>query len=889
MPSMDDELDDPSRTYGDDLALFVDRHTLVREFLGALHTTPADRQILFFHGVGGAGKSLLLRYLIKRGCKQLPPRVWDEIADQPDEAFRMSFEAADGADVPVAFLDFSSPADKAYGDPRQSFDGILILRRILGGLGFSFPIFDFAVVTYGHRRGYAKDKIVEYLPSRDASLVGDLLKVFVTESRVGSIALTAYDHLVKHVDEDARRWWSKRKVPSEPLEAILRLEADTELVPRLPVLLAEDINNAMQRRLAKNPSAKLCIFFDTHDAFWAEQGFGAPASQFNDRDEWLRRFLRKLELEQIYVVFTGRDRPAWSSAEHAPIPDHFVRTVAVGDLSPEDADVYLQQRGVADPLLRERLVASVEVEGGVHPLSLGLIADVLERSNGKDVQQLFEPGGTDRSFEAVGPKLLSRLFRYLSADEQYAVSALGSCRSFDEELFAILGDTLRFHATHPAFVRLTTLSFMLPLRGHDGPARWKVHTLLRKVLQAQGGAAVTRTHEQLVEHFRGRSVVIGDADHIEQLFHAGRLPDSRSGAVESWLTALEASKGLADVHTVLRLLALEDELVPDQWHERAQVALARSWALHRQGAPVDAARLLTQTAAATPVRVSSSERDTLTHAEVLLQLGWIQRYQTHADGKGAFEQALALVEGGPASYDHMRGRLCFGLSGLSSDEGDHQECASIRLRAVEAYLGALEREESPPMRWVSDSSSGISSLAAALRKLGRLEEALTWARKSVVAAEQALAMQPDDPPGAANLQYAHFVTSQVLMASEGADCLEALHHAEQSLAAARRSDSLLQVARAQIGCAVGDPLALVEEALEQATTAVDLRPKARHGHLSLALAWRVHMELCLDRESWESSRHNSRSSFLAALEIAPGYVPATAMIGELEAAAFTPR
>lgn len=894
MPSMDDELDGVVRTQRQDLELFVDRHSYVREFVSALHQLPRQRQVLFFHGVGGVGKSLLLRYLREHACKLLTDDALRDLDVQPDAQYREQLEEVSGTPVPLVMLDFSAPPDKAYGNPQMRFDGVLMLRRMLGDLGFSFPTFDFAVVTYGHSRGYPKDKIAEYLPSGEAGLVGDLVKVFVTESKLGGVAVTAYEHISARLDADVRRWWKKRRVPEDALAEILLLDAETELVRELPRFLAQDINQELERRHERDETATLCLFFDTHDAFWAEQSFGAPAAQYTERDEWVRRLLRKLDLERVVVVFTGRDRPAWALAEHASIPERFVRTVAVGELSSEDADLYLKQRKIEAAHLRHKVLRALASEVGIHPLSLGLVADVLERSGdaGEQLDNLFEDD--DRRFSSVGPKLLERLLRYLSVDERYAVSALGACRSFDEKLFNELGVALRFHATHPTWMRLTNLSFVLKVRGEAGDERWKIHTLLRTILLRSSTESVQRTHEFLTELHASRSTQNGDLHQIEHLFHAYHIRGREQETVEEWLRALEAARDTAGAHAVLRLLALQDELQPASWEQQARLVLARAGSYSAQGRGRDAANLLRRMAA--EPGVPEGPDGALRRAELLLQLGWVLRYLTDgSDAVSAFEQALDLFSLGPASFDHMRGRLLFGLSGVYSDAGDHERCVEIRVRAVAAYEAGLDRSEAPPMRWVSDTSSGLSSLAAALRKVGQLAQSRDAAQRSVIVAEQALLAAPEDTLGLHNLQYAYFVSSQVLMDLAGQDCAEALAHAERSLQVERkrhllrgadprtiRTQPLLQVARARLGCGHADEaMPLVDEAIEAATYTTEFRPRARSGHLSLALALRLKMEFAPSGQAWTSCRDLAAASFRAALELAPGYVPAKEMLDEL--------
>ncbi|MGB7247552.1 MAG: hypothetical protein WBC73_01335 [Phormidesmis sp.] len=85
MASIDDDLQvQPSVTEGDRaLDLFTDRYSFTR-LLAERINDPPKREILFFHGAGGNGKSLLLKYLRKE-CKGLMAEQWQRTREKPDD------------------------------------------------------------------------------------------------------------------------------------------------------------------------------------------------------------------------------------------------------------------------------------------------------------------------------------------------------------------------------------------------------------------------------------------------------------------------------------------------------------------------------------------------------------------------------------------------------------------------------------------------------------------------------------------------------------------------------------------------------------------------------------------------------------------------------------
>ncbi|RMI04605.1 MAG: hypothetical protein D6681_09345, partial [Calditrichaeota bacterium] len=74
-----------------ELDLFTDRHEAIKQFCRYLHATPTPKKILFFHGAGGNGKTLLLAKLRQRFCWHFPNDVWGSMKDLEGENFLQRF------------------------------------------------------------------------------------------------------------------------------------------------------------------------------------------------------------------------------------------------------------------------------------------------------------------------------------------------------------------------------------------------------------------------------------------------------------------------------------------------------------------------------------------------------------------------------------------------------------------------------------------------------------------------------------------------------------------------------------------------------------------------------------------------------------------------------
>jgi hypothetical protein len=85
------------------LELFCDRHEVIAHFVSLINDDPPRRRLLYLHGLGGNGKSLLLRFLAARCCVRLPPGEWERVRRLPEaELPAVLSGVAKAARVPVA-------------------------------------------------------------------------------------------------------------------------------------------------------------------------------------------------------------------------------------------------------------------------------------------------------------------------------------------------------------------------------------------------------------------------------------------------------------------------------------------------------------------------------------------------------------------------------------------------------------------------------------------------------------------------------------------------------------------------------------------------------------------------------------------------------------------
>lgn len=555
---MEEDFDWESETESRKLQLFTDRHKFTRMFAEYLNNDPPRSTILYLHGDGGNGKSLLLKFLRENCCKSLQPDVWSQLKAKPDAEVAQEIQRASDWDrglkpVPAVLHDFEPlpGGDKRYQHP---FDGLLILRRNLAnaaqelGYGLKFPFYDYACVWYLCKKGKSVQEIRQIFPlSEIAGLIAPLIDVAI-QNPVGTFGKAVLDIFAKNLGEKFTLYLQQLGLDEPAIEKIRKLDPDRELIEFLPHWFARDLNVAMAQ---DNKPPRLVLFFDTHEAFWGHQ-HDLPENTFFYMDEWLRRLLNGLKQELgIVVVVAGREKPQWAQAIKFKILPEDLHIDEVGHLSKADARIYLQKSGISDAALAEALIdyASVAPDDA-HPFYLGLCGDVVLAAAKRGIQLStsdFLNVPTDKSKE-----LRNRLLRYVDEDIRDAVHALSACRAFDRDLYLKLGESLRFSATSASFRILTRFSFVW--RDVQGRENWyRIHDLIRRLDYQEDNEITLKAHQVLEQHYRQRG-------HIAMAIYHAFCQNWKEGSKE-WVEVFNSAKERRDFRLCQILQEIRKELL----------------------------------------------------------------------------------------------------------------------------------------------------------------------------------------------------------------------------------------------------------------------------------------------------------------------------------------
>jgi ADP-ribosylglycohydrolase/tetratricopeptide (TPR) repeat protein len=688
------------------LRLFVDRYEPARDFASRLNDEPPRARIAFYAGVGGTGKSALLRHLQSSCCWRLSPEQWSEIRGYPDELLVPSLAKAPSAvEVPVALLDFGA-RPTGPDRPQEAFGALFMLKRQLAKSGITTPRFDFAAITYMHKLGMDVQQLVgELFPGGELQLAADLADTLLNLPVIRT-GMALYEIVNRRLDDVFTRRKLQRRVPPETAAAVLALSPEPDLVDELPRLFAEDLRES----LASGRHRRLALLFDTYEAF-AGEAVAARRTRVVDLGgpRWFRDLLGHLPLgDGVVVVVAGRTAPRWGEAPVAAIPDAFVDLRALGPIPADFADAYLESTGIADDRMRAALIEYASVEPGqTHPLLLGLVADVAlaaaERGAALDPEEFAhaeELAGKER-------ELTARLLAWVTPELEEAMVAVGAARSFDEATFAHLCDRLGLRASRADFPKVVAFSFIsrhqpaLHAGAPAGPAApageppgqpresYEMHRLLRRALERVEPEATRAAHQVLRDYYAEMAAAGDPTARIDEIYHRGRL-DPADG-VALWRQTMEESLAIGRYDRCRSLIGLLPDLEVPTERDRESTTYLMARAELGLGRLDQVERLLASTPASSPYA-------TLLLADLAFQRGQLELAERRsaealaAAGSGAarlpflFRSAeLRLYLGG---FDEGR-RLC--QEGLAEAErlGDANQVAAWRnlLGEIEFFSG----------------------------------------------------------------------------------------------------------------------------------------------------------------------------------------------------------
>ncbi|WP_327372291.1 ATP/GTP-binding protein [Streptomyces sp. NBC_01217] len=392
--------------------------------------------VLHFHGVGGVGKSTLLRKIeaaltaAEHRPEQWGAPTWTErvLPIRID----LSRAASTGADFERVILTIRLALAGALGRPMPSFD--VALRHYWEHVHPGEPLDEYI------RRSGLAGKFANMLPQQLQAGVGEVAAALALPGLAGSAAGQLTSALVTALRERHER--ALALAGATRTAALLEATPDLEALSFYPHLLAWDLSRLPEKKRIV-PVVLLDTFEDT-----------------SDRHRDFERLLQRLVwlMPGAFFVIGGRSRLPWadpalhgqldwtgpaawpglaasSSAASLTVPQpraagSGARQYLIGDLSPEDCETHLARRLVQDdrPLIDADIRAAITARSHGLPLHLDLaVSRFLEiRRTGRT------PTAAD--FDCTFPALLARTLSDLTPEERHLLRSVALLDAFDVEL-----------------------------------------------------------------------------------------------------------------------------------------------------------------------------------------------------------------------------------------------------------------------------------------------------------------------------------------------------------------------------------------------------------------------------------------------------------------------
>ena len=429
--------------------VFTDREEPRASFWKLYNQTAAELQsgegnihVLGYYGIGGIGKSSLLKKLMTEMTEQIPsPRY--------------------------LYFDFN-----IYQERRAVLDKIK--NKLEDDYKYSFPLFELGSYVYARKIGEKADSPeVQQLTDRSPLLsfmasVAENIPVVGIAAQVLSLADQGIAMLRTHLKQHSRE-----------LARIEYMEAE-ELYNYLPCLFAEDMTHNLEKE-----TVPMVFFLDTYERLVNELAqVGEPLKN----DEWLRGEEGLVQnIPGVLWVIAGREKLKWErfDAEWSDALEQHI----LGNLSVADSDQFLTNAGVGGAELRAALY---EITGGT-PVYLDLCVDQFTRIVTRGEVPTAEMFGTN-TFD-----LIERFARYMGEAQKDLVFMLCCLKHWSDGLIADIGGKILPNFSLSAYEKVKDFSFII--QSDDG--FYNIHQTVGGVLYEECPAVLKeRTANCLMERFQ---------------------------------------------------------------------------------------------------------------------------------------------------------------------------------------------------------------------------------------------------------------------------------------------------------------------------------------------------------------------------------------------------
>lgn len=378
-----------------------------------------DIYVINYYGVGGIGKSSLLRQIVS------------ELKENEAYYCLYDFETAQ--------------------DPKTVLS--LIKKKLEESYKFDFPIFDLALYCYARKIGEdpAKPEVKSLVEkSRTLSFILNTVNDIPVVGLASSIFKWADEGLAVLKNNS-----NKYKKDLEELEN----EEPQDTYNRLPYYFAQDLAANMEKL-----DKPLVILLDTYEKLVNEVKSEGYALM---QDYWLRNDDGPIvQVPGVLWVIAGREKIKWGENDkdwNETLDQHIL-----GDLSFDDANDFLKEAGIVEESLRNDIY---NLTNGT-PVYLDICVSTYEYLKNNDEKISIDKFGNDVDI------LVERLIRYMdnqSSEITYMLSVIGN---WDDDLIFDIGPKILPSFSISLYEKIKNLSYII--REND---KYYMHQTVRNIFK----------------------------------------------------------------------------------------------------------------------------------------------------------------------------------------------------------------------------------------------------------------------------------------------------------------------------------------------------------------------------------------------------------------------
>lgn len=362
-----------------------------------------DIYIITYYGVGGIGKSTLIKKLIA------------ELKDAEENPYFVKYDFESAVDAKSVLTMIKTKLETDYK--------------------FTFPLFDLALYAYAKKIGENMEK-PEIKALTEKSKVLSLIMDGMEEVPVVGLAAK----LFRLADSSVALFKSNIKQNKNELLKIENESAEETLL-RLPYYFSQDLNVNME-----NIDKPLVIFLDTYEKLVNE--VKAEGLEITN-DLWLRDDNGPIvQVPGVLWVIAGREKIKWElyDKEWADTLDQHI----LGDLSFKDASTFLKEAGLSD----EKLIQDIYNLTNGTPVYLDICVSTYEILEEKSEEITID------KFGKTPEVLVERFIRYMDYQSSELVYMLSVIGTFYDSMIMEVAKTIIANFSLVLYEKIKNLSFV---------------------------------------------------------------------------------------------------------------------------------------------------------------------------------------------------------------------------------------------------------------------------------------------------------------------------------------------------------------------------------------------------------------------------------------------